>query len=316
MNQKKFEEDIINGLNASPKYLPSKYFYDEEGDRLFREIMNLDEYYPTDAEFDVLKNHSNDISMYFSKDNVAFNLVELGAGDGLKTKLLIEKLLGNKVKFTYNPVDISKNILNILEKDIKNEYPGIKMNPIEDDYFGALHKIDELSCDKKVVLLLGGNIGNFSKDAAVTFLRRLSSCLNKKDMLLIGLDLKKDPVKILAAYNDQKGVTRDFNLNLLTRINRELDADFDINNFYHYPIYIPDKGEARSYLISKKDQVVNLFKVKERYNIKAAEAILTEISRKFDLSDIEKLAIDSGFKVVRNFFDSNNYYTNSLWQVV
>lgn len=305
-----FEEDILKGLNASNKYLPSKYFYDEKGDELFQKIMHLDEYYLTNKELEIFESHKQGILDVISNGE-PFRIIELGAGDGLKTKVLLNHFMEMDVEFTYTPVDISGNVLEILERNLFSEMPELNLKSYEGDYFDALGEISE-SPEKDIVFFLGSNIGNFSHDEAVSFLSELGDKLKPEDMLFMGVDLKKDPSAILAAYNDANGVTREFNLNLLDRINGELDGNFNRENFMHYPYYNPQTGECRSYLISKVKQEVNV--AGEQINFRAWEAIFMEISKKYDEVQLGDLAKKTGFERVTSFYDANNWFADVVWK--
>ncbi len=304
-----FAEDILSGLHAENKSLPSKYFYDAKGDELFQRIMHLDEYYLTRKELEIFETQKSKIlnSMY---DGEPFRIIELGAGDGLKTKILLKYFLEEDVDFTYTPVDISGNVLEILEDDLREELPNLKIEPYVGDYFDALSEIAE-SPEKDVVFFLGSNVGNFSETEAVGFLTKLQQFLNKGDLLFMGVDLKKDPSIILSAYNDKEGVTREFNLNLLDRINNELGANFNRDQFLHYPYYNPHTGECRSYLISKIDQQVYIDD--ETIHFRAWEAIFMEISKKYDHPQLMKLASSSGFSPITKFMDENAWFADVLW---
>ncbi|MGD1957342.1 MAG: L-histidine N(alpha)-methyltransferase [Fulvivirga sp.] len=310
MNQQ-FAKDVLNGLNADPKTLPSKYFYDKKGDSLFQEIMALEEYYLTRSEYEVFKTNKGALTKTFLSDVEKFRLIEFGAGDGYKTKVLLNHFLQENVEFEYLPIDISGNVLNQLESDLKRELPDLKVRPIQDDYFHALEKIENGST-RSVVLFLGSNIGNFRHKKAIEFLTELHARLKPNDLLLIGFDLKKDPKTILNAYNDDKGVTRAFNINLLHRINNELDANFDTSKFVHYPVYNPLTGTTKSFLVSTTAQTVEIMDA--AINFDAWEAIHTEVSQKYSLKDIKRLAEESQFSVVRNFLDTRNYFVDSVWQ--
>ena len=305
-----FAEDILSGLQAENKSLPSKYFYDSKGDRLFQEIMHLEEYYLTKKELEIFETQKEEIleSIY---DGEPFRIIELGAGDGLKTKILLKYFLDQNVDFTYTPVDISGNVLEILEESLRAELPGLKIEPYEGDYFEALAEISERP-EKDVVFFLGSNVGNFVKNEAESFLSKLQRFLKEGDLLFMGVDLKKDPSIILAAYNDCKGVTREFNLNLLDRINDELNANFERDQFLHYPYYNPHTGECRSYLISKKEQEVVIDE--EVIHFRAWESIFMEVSKKYDQVQLKKLASNSGFEPVAKFLDKDDWFADVLWE--
>jgi len=312
--QNTFVNDVEKGLNAKPKYLDSKYFYDEKGDYLFQKIMELDEYYLTDCELEILKTHCEHYRRFFQNAESHFSLVELGAGDGYKTKVLLEHLTENQTNFSYLPIDISNNVLKILEAKINRDIPKLKIDPYTGDYFNALDNINEQEAGRKVLLFLGSTIGNFKYEDAIKFLKELNQRMNREDMLLIGFDLKKDPITILNAYNDNKGITKAFNLNLLERINNELGGNFNLADFYHYPTYNPVNGEAQSYLISQKEQKVMIRALDQSFLFEEGEPIFMEISKKYDPETINTLAEEAGFDVKENFFDQKEYFTNSLWK--
>ncbi|MEQ8627924.1 L-histidine N(alpha)-methyltransferase [Ekhidna sp.] len=302
-------EDVFEGLQADNKYLPSKYFYDARGDELFQQIMHLEEYYLTRKELEIFQTHKQAILEAINGAE-PFRIIELGAGDGLKTKVLLKHFMEAEVDFTYTPVDISGNVLEILKSNLKAEIPGLKIEPYEGDYFDALAEIAE-SPEKDIVFFLGSNVGNFSEKEAVGFLTKLQEFLKEGDLLFMGVDLKKDPAIILNAYNDEHGVTREFNLNLLDRINVELEANFDRNQFLHYPYYNPHTGECRSYLISKVEQAVTI--MDEEIHFNAWEAIFMEISKKYDQKQLKELATAAGFIPQKTFFDSDNWFADLLW---
>ncbi len=305
-----FSEDVLRGLKASSKSLPSKYFYDARGDELFQQIMHLDEYYLTRKELEIFETHKDAILKTIS-DGLPFRIIELGAGDGLKTKILLKHFIENGADFTYTPVDISGNVLEILENNLKEEIPGLRIEPYEGDYFDALGEISD-SPERDIVFFLGSNIGNFTHEEAVGFLGDLRSTLKPEDILFMGVDLKKDPSVILSAYNDSKGVTTEFNLNLLDRINSELEGDFDRDTFIHYPYYNPHTGECRSYLISKIRQEIRIGE--ERISFRPWESIFMEVSKKYDEIQLVKLAEKTGFKYVTTFNDDQHWFADVVWK--
>ncbi|MCA6075497.1 L-histidine N(alpha)-methyltransferase [Fulvivirga sedimenti] len=306
-----FEKDVIAGLSSKPKQLASRYFYDSKGDRLFQQIMGLDEYYLTRSEYEVLDTNKAQICRSIRVDESPFNLLEFGAGDGFKTKVLLRQLVEQDARFTYRPIDISDNAISSLTENLLKELPGLHVAGIRNEYFSAIKALENAST-RNVVLFLGSNIGNFTDDRAVVFLSELNEALHPGDMVLIGFDLKKDPRKILAAYDDSSGVTAAFNLNLLDRINRELGGNFDLDAFSHYPVYDPISGQARSYLISRKQQTVQIGE--HSFEFRPWEPIHMEISRKFDPYETDALAAASGFTVVEHFFDSERNFLDTLWK--
>ncbi|WP_436515126.1 L-histidine N(alpha)-methyltransferase [Ekhidna sp. To15] len=303
-------EDVFSGLQARNKFLSSKYFYDAKGDELFQQIMHLDEYYLTRKELEIFNTHKQAI-LEAINDGEVFRIIELGAGDGLKTKVLLKYFIEQGVDFTYTPVDISGNVLEILERNLKSEIPGLNIESYEGDYFDALAEISE-SLEKDIVFFLGSTIGNFTQEEAEEFLTDLQNFLKEGDLLFLGVDLKKDPSIILNAYNDAQGVTREFNLNLLDRINSELGADFDRNQFQHYPYYNPHTGECRSYLISKVDQTVTIGD--EEFHFREWEAIFMEVSKKYDQPQLDSLASVAGFKKLASFLDEDRWFADVLWE--
>lgn len=309
-----FAEDVRRGLSASPKFLSSKYFYDDEGSRLFQEIMKLPEYYLTRAEFEIFRNRTREIFEAFTAHNFSFDLIELGAGDGTKTAVLVDYFLRQNADFTYSPIDISQEALDLLSAKFKTEFPNLSMQPQNGDYFSILETLKNASSRPKIILFLGSNIGNFSKTEAEDFFCRLHDVMNASDLLFIGFDLQKDPRVILRAYDDAQGVTAEFNLNLLRRINRELGANFNPEKFSHYALYRPNECAARSFLISREEQSVSVEALNETFHFKAWEPIFMEISQKYSLEMIEDLARGCGFEIKQYFFDSRKYFTDALWK--
>lgn len=310
-----FAEDVLKGLSAQPKFLSSKYFYDDEGSRLFQQIMDLPEYYLTRSEFEIFSTKTNEIFEAFTKNSKEFDLIELGAGDGTKTAVLIEYFLKQNVNFTYSPIDISQEAVDVLTTKFKAEFPDLKMKAKTGDYFRILETLKSESARPKILMFLGSNIGNFSAEDSIAFFKNLRGVMNEGDLLFVGFDLQKDPRVILAAYDDAQGVTAEFNLNLLRRINRELGADFDLEKFSHYAIYRPNECAARSFLISRADQNVFIEALNQTFHFKDWEPIFMEISQKYSLEMIEDLAGNCGFEVSENFFDSQRFFVDSLWKI-
>ena len=313
--QNSFAEDVRTGLSSTPKFLSSKYFYDDEGSRLFQEIMQLPEYYLTRAESEIFQTQAAEIYAAFSAQNSLFDLLELGAGDGTKTAILIENFLQHDTAFTYAPIDISLEAIEGLTRKFQTDFPALKMNAKPGDYFQILESLQSSSQRRRILLFLGSNIGNFSLAQAIDFFRRLRQVMNQHDLLFIGFDLHKDPRVILRAYDDAQGVTAAFNLNFLHRMNRELGADFDPHQFSHNAIYHPVECAARSFLISHTRQDVYVKALQQNFSFKPWEPIFMEISQKYSLEMIDELAQKSGFQVVRNFFDGQHYFADSLWEI-
>lgn len=314
-----FKIEISKGLFKKPKSISSKFFYNDKGDALFQEIMNLDEYYLTDCELEIFKTQKNAILEAITKDEdqekETFNLIEFGAGDGTKTKILIDHFLSQNIDFIYHPVDISAHVLEELELDLSSEFPDLEIHPINKEYFEAIDYLSSLNDRKNIILFLGSNIGNFDKWSIDNFFSSLSNSCAKGDQLLIGVDLKKDPAVILNAYSDSEGITEEFNLNLLARANQELGANFKLENFKHYASYNPENGEARSYLISLVDQEVFIKNLNKTVTFLRSEFIHTEISKKYNLSELEHLASLYDMRVDQHFTDSKTYFVDTLWTI-
>lgn len=310
-----FAHDVDKGLSSESKFLSSKYFYDDEGSTLFRQIMDLPEYYLTRSEFEIFSTKTNAVFEAFTRSSKEFDLIELGAGDGMKTAVLIDYFLKKSADFTYSPIDISQEAVDILTAKFKNEFPNLNINAKTGDYFQILETLKSESRRPKILMFLGSNIGNFTRKDSFSFFSHLRQVMNDGDLLFTGFDLQKDPRIILAAYDDAQGVTAQFNLNLLRRINRELGADFNLDNFSHYAVYVPTECAAHSFLISREAQKVYVKTLGKTFHFKAWEPIFMEISQKYSLEMIEELAASSGFEIAENFFDMKNYFVDSLWKV-
>ena len=313
MTQNNFKKDVYSGLKSKPKSLSSKYFYDEKGDALFQKIMACDDYYLTNADNEVFSQQTTDLSNALNINNEPFDVLELGAGDATKSTYLLKEWQNAGVDFTYYPIDISSSMIDYLNVEMPKRIPNLKVNGLAGEYLEQVREANRISKRRKVVLFLGSSIGNFELHEAHNFLRNLYEELNEEDIVLVGFDLKKNPHQILKAYNDSQGITRDFNLNLLTRINRELGADFEVSQFEHFPIYNPLTGACRSFLISQKQQDVT-FPDGTVIDFQPYEAIDMELSQKFSIEDIDTIAMRIGFQNLPYFFDAKGYYCNAIWK--
>jgi len=307
-----FLEDVLRGLSAKDKFLQSKYFYDAKGDTLFQKIMGCSEYYPTKCEMEIFTTQTDNLVSALTKNSSEFDIVELGAGDATKSVHLLKRLLDNKASFTYYPVDISANVINLLHTSLPQKLAGLQMNGLNGEYFDMLEKAKTLSGKTKVVLFLGGNIGNVPFAKAGEFCKSMRDHLMPGDLVLTGFDLKKNPVKVLDAYDDKTGYTRDFNLNLLYRINKELKGNFVIKDFYHFPTYDPVTGACKSYLVSCKNQRVEI--ADSTFYFEEGEPIFMEIAQKYTIEQTDELAMKSKFKPKRHFLDSKKWFLDTLWQ--
>ncbi|WP_299777894.1 L-histidine N(alpha)-methyltransferase [uncultured Formosa sp.] len=304
--------EIVQGLKVEQKYISSKFFYDDAGSRIFQEIMQMQDYYLTDSEFEILSLQAEKIhcALQFSEP---FNIIELGAGDGFKTFKLLEYFVSKNIHFNYVPIDISQEAISMLCKKLKERLPGLHIQPQVGDYFEILKGMSTETIPN-LLLFLGSNIGNYLRADAADLLRLFNDNMNVGDKLLIGFDLKKNPLTIQKAYFDSHGVTKRFNLNLLLRMNREFDADFKLDDFDFYCHYNPSNGQVKSYLVSLKVQTVYFKSINERITFQQNELIWTELSKKYSVSGIETLAKLTGFKTNQHFLDCKHYFTDSLWE--
>lgn len=306
--------EILIGLSERPKRIPSRFFYDDEGSRLFQAIMRTEEYYPTRCETEILTRERS--SIVDAIGGGPLDLIDLGAGDGAKTMLLIEELIRRRTPFRYVPIDISEGAMRTLVEDMRARFGRINISGIVASYqdgldWHAAHRGEGATC----VLFLGSNIGNFDRPHARAYLRRLWSSLCASDHVLIGFDLKKDIDVLLAAYNDRAGITARFNLNLLVRMNRELGARFDVDKFRHFGTYDVFTGAMKSYLVSLEAQDVWIEELRHTFHFDAWEPVHTEYSYKYLGRDIDALATDTGFSIRACYHDDKRYFADALFSV-
>ena len=307
---KLFLQDVLEGLSSQPKTLKSKYFYDDKGSQIFQQIMQLDSYYLTNCEFEIFQDQAAGIINKLNF-NEPFNLIELGAGDGVKTSELIRYMLSKNIEFTYTPIDISSKANQILEDKLRADFPTLDIQPRTGDYFKILKELNNTN-KPALLLFIGSNLGNYMPEGAQNLVALLSKYLKINDKLLIGVDLKKNPLIVSKAYFDPEGVTKAFNINLLNRINNELGGNFNLDKFDFYSFYNPQNGEVRSYIISLEKQKVNIGSTHE-FKFEKGEDIWTELSKKYDLSELDKLIEREKFELVHHFLDSRSYFTDSLY---
>lgn len=311
--KEQFGIDVLTGLCAKPKTLSAKYFYDDIGSDIFQKITQHPDYYPTRVEFEILNAIKNDIPRIINEAEI--DIIELGAGDCHKSKLIIDGFLNMGCKVNFYPIDISEQAMFLLQDNI-DSHPNLKVHGVVAEYFDGLRLVRKKSSNKQLVLFLGSNIGNFDRVQNQGFLRRLWMSLNADDYVLLGFDLKKDVEVLTAAYNDSGDHTKDFNLNLLTRINRELGGNFDINKFQHFGVYSPILGAMESYVLAVESHDVYISELKRSFHFEAYEPIHLEYSFKFLSNDIDYICQESGFNVIEHFTDPKAYFIDSLWQVV
>ncbi len=306
---KEFQDHVREGLTSYPKYLSSKYIYDDRGDELFQQIMDLPEYYLTNAEYNIIDKYKKDISSRFEVEG-GFDLIELGAGDGKKTKLLLEQLHKDQVEFTYIPIDISQHSIDKLTESLNDQYPEMDVQGEQGLYFNVLKDLARYNKRPKLILVLGSNIGNLKHPKAIDFLNQIRKLMSPQDSLFMGFDQKKDPIVIQNAYADKTGVTQEFNRNLLHRINREMSADFTVENFDHWESYDPETGTAKSFLLATEPCEVHIKDLDLEVSFKKWETIHTEISQKYDDDVVEWLANEAGLEISSIYEDDKKLFKN------
>lgn len=298
-------EDVLLGLSAEPRRLPAKLFYDAAGSRLFEEITRTPEYYPTRTERAILEDHAAEIARAAGSN---LTLVELGAGSASKTRVLISAILRRQLRLEFHPVDVSPAALKEALSSLNGDFTNLKVSPIVADYTDHVPRLDSLPA-RKLVLFIGSTIGNFEPQQAVRFLQRVRRSLQPGDALLLGFDMVKDAQVLHAAYNDAAGVTAQFNKNLLARINRELDADFDLDEFNHVAFWNRRASRIEMHLESRVDQSVRVRDLNRTFHFSFGERIHTENSYKFTTSSIRKLVRLSGFKMEQTWTDPQEWFS-------
>ena len=296
-----FEHDVMTGLTAKPKWLPPKYFYDEKGAQLFDDITLLPEYYPTRAELAILREHAGEIARLVPPGGA---LIEFGSGSSVKARIL---LAAAPTIAAYVPVDISPEMLAQEADKVRRDFPNLAVLPVEADFTKPFRLPASLADVPRIGFFPGSTIGNFEPHEASSFLRHARQILGRGATLIIGVDLVKDPAVLNAAYNDLAGVTAKFNLNLLTRINRELDGTFDPAGFCHKAFYNSERHRIEMHLASKKSQKVRV--AGHMIEFRAGETIHTENSYKYTLEAFGALARGSGWTPTAVWTDDKKYFT-------
>lgn len=302
--------EIIQGLRAPQKRISSKFFYDEKGSELFQQITQTPEYYLTACEKEILKRFAPRIVEYMEND--PFSIIELGPGDGSKAALLLQTALKNKNFQNYYAIDISEKSLEALSEKLEEQFENFVPHTLEADYFDGLKHIEAQCPERRIILFLGSSLGNLPPEQAQDFLQHLAHGMREHDMLILGLDLKKDERILSKAYNDKDGVTAEFNLNLLTRLNREWGANFNLENFEHVEVYNPGLGAMESYLKSKIAQNVFFEDFNLEISFTEGELIHTEYSFKYNRDDILNLVQNTGLTILDFLMDRKEYFTDVL----
>ena len=303
--------DVYAGLTAEPKHLPSKLFYDEAGSQLFEEITELPEYYLTRTESSIFEEYAADI---LRRAGPVLTLVELGAGTATKTRILIEELLHHQSRSLFYPIDVSPSALDQGVRQLGKEFSSLRVNPIVADYTGGVPALSRIT-GRKLVLYIGSSIGNFEPPHAIRILRRIRQTLRPADALLLGADYSKSSKILLPAYDDAQGVTASFNKNILARLNRELDADFNLDDWRHVALWNRRCSRMEIYLESVADQTVFLPALDLDVKFTAGERIHTENSYKYTDAMIESILRESGYRLEHSWCDRRKWFGVHLARV-
>jgi len=299
-----FLRDVVLGLQKSPKQIPCKYFYDERGSVLFTEICRTQEYYITRTELTLLNDSLTEIADLIGR---SATIIEYGSGEGRKIRNLLSALHQPK---SYVPIDISAEILLRSCRQLSHQFPEVAIHPVVGDYTEDIQLPDSVvrsGAGRRVVFFPGSTISNFTPEEARQFLKNTQSLLRPGDGLLLGVDLIKSPARLHQAYNDQRGITAQFNLNLLQRINRELGGNFDMDNFEHYAYFNPQESRIEMHLVSLQDQWVKVGG--RRFHFAAGENIHTENSYKYSLQNVAQMGADCGFQHLRAWSDPEQLFS-------
>ena len=304
-----FAADVLAGLSAQPKRIPSKYFYDARGSALFEQICDLPEYYLTRTELAILNAHAGDIAAAIGPRPL---LVEYGSGSGLKTRVLLGALID---PVGYVPVEISRSALTASVEALAPEFPQLEMLPVCADFTAAVTLPAPRRRQRRAVVFFpGSTLGNFGHREAVALLGAMRTEMGPGGAAVVGIDLQKERAIIEAAYNDSAGITAQFTLNLLARINRELGADFQLEQFQHRASYNPLAGRIETHIVSRADQQVNVDGQTVRFF--AGEAMLVEYSCKYSQPEFERLAAKAGLRVTRTWTDPQHWFAIQLLERV
>ena len=295
MMDEALEREVLRGLSAPRKTLPPKLFYDDRGARLFEQICKQPEYYPTNTEVEILRAHAGDIASLAGPRTA---VIEYGSGAGLKTRLLLDAVR----PVSYTPIEISKNQLDGVTRRLRQAYPNVAMYPLCADYTRPFTLPALPPHERKVAFFHGSTLGNFHPDQAVAFLRGVRAVVGDDGAMVLGADRRKDKAVLEAAYNDAAGVTAEFNLNMLRRLNREMAADFDVDRFRHVAFFNDAQGRIEMHLESLEDQAVSV--AGETIRFRKGETIWTESSYKYDEAGLASIVEAAGFRVKQSFTDA------------
>ncbi|MGH9522376.1 MAG: L-histidine N(alpha)-methyltransferase [Terriglobales bacterium] len=304
-------DDVYRGLTATPKSLPPKLFYDAEGSELFEEITRLPEYYLTRTELAILRERANEIAR---RTPARASIVELGAGSAAKTRTILQALADRRMQVHYYPVDISSTALKGATAALRRELPSVRISPTCADLGGDLRFLRDVPAPR-VVLYIGSSIGNMEPEEAADFLLRVRRRLAPGDAFLLGADLVKDRHTLVAAYDDAAGVTAQFNLNLLARINRELGGHFDLRTFRHIALWNAKQHRMEIYLESEIEQQIRIDALGLSIRFDAGEWIHTENSHKYTVAGVRRMLRNAGFTPRAVWTDPKKWFSVH-WAVV
>ena len=310
-----FAQAVLEGLSREPKRLPSWLIYDDHGSEIFTEITQLVGYHPAQCEFEIFQKHKQSVADILAKH--AFRVIELGAGDGKKTQILLEHFIQSQLAFEYMPIDISEGAIKNLVASLESKFSQSTMSVtgLAADYFDGLREIKKHRNVRNMVLFLGSTIGNMELPAAEQFVRTLRESLNEGDYVMIGFDLMKHPKTLYSAYNDSSGVFERFNLHLLDVLNQKLGANFVKEHYVQQGHYNPRTHAVESYIYSTREQVVFIKALGKEFSFGAWESMQAEHSYKYTQSEIELLAEKSGYRIVKHLFDTHHHFVDSIWEV-
>ncbi|MEB3310374.1 MAG: L-histidine N(alpha)-methyltransferase [Snowella sp.] len=305
-------EDVISGLTQSQKSLPPHYFYDDQGSILFEQICTLPEYYPTRTEASLLKKHSLEIATITG----SCDLIELGSGSSTKTRFLLDAYQQLNASICYLPIDVSPSILASTATELLTDYPRLTIHGLVSTYQLALEDLPAAHFPKRLIAFLGSTLGNFSPMECDRFFEQMVKAMNAGDYFLLGIDLQKDIQILEAAYNDSQGVTAAFNLNILHHLNTQFSGNFNVTEFKHHAFYHQERSQIEMHLISQRNQSVKLKDLALMVDFEAGESILTEISRKFNLAQMENYLDQQRLKTLKIWTDANQWFGLILCQFV
>jgi len=303
-----FADEITHSLSQDSKSIHPKFFYNDKGSELFEQICHLPEYYLTRTEISILKKMQNDLLQFLDGD---FRLVELGSGSSKKTRLILDVLDKIQKKIEYISIDVS-NIIQTSSHELQKYYDNLNTIGIIDTYEPGLEFVKEYDNKQNLIAFLGSSFGNFEQYAGIEFLHKINSTMKDNDLFLIGLDLVKDKTILEKAYDDSQGVTSEFNLNVLSRINEELDSNFDVSKFAHHSIYNEEKQRIEIYIKSLEKQSVQIQKTGLALKFEKNELIHTEYSHKYSISQIHQMLETTGFVIKKIWQDDNNHFSTVL----